>query len=226
MIRVSTVVTGNEDLILKMPFSLRFRREDLYGAVIHSLAAMDRYEEVDELFEEMEIAPGVTSFDAILLSRIRARSWESAIAVYDTMKEKMINPSAQTIQGLLLAHYQRGGRPAVIKLLDSLVAIDGARLDESAFRLTSKILFREVENSLEDFRQHVRDIGEQNTKLRQVSLNLVRSIRVAEIESNRLLTAHRNQEDMKTIRNAAWSTATSHLLDIVRATSSIDTLEE
>jgi hypothetical protein len=186
----------------------------MYGAVIQSLASTDCHEEAEALFKAMEFPPGVKSFDAILLSRIRSRSWDQAIALCDQMVADKIPPSPQTIQGLLLAHHQIGGRSAVVQVLGSLISKEDARLDESSFRSASKILFRVVDDNLADFRQHVRDMGERDTRMREISINLVRSVRVAEIESNRLLSPHQTEEDMQIVRNSAWRTATSHLLDL------------
>jgi hypothetical protein len=135
------------------------------------------------------------------------------------MKQKGIPPSAQTIHGLLIVNNQVGGQSAVFEVLNSLLSLGEVRLDEGTFRLTSKILFREVDDTLEEFRQQVRIIGERDTELRQLSLNLIRSVRVAEIESRRLLTPHQTEEDMAKVRDTAWSTAMSHLLDMAQATS-------
>lgn len=182
----------------------------------------NRHEEAESLFAVMKPAPGVKSFDAILLSRLRARSWDNAIQLQAQMKQKKILPSAQTIHGLLIANYQVGGQSAVVEVLNSLISLGDARLDEGAFRLTSNMLFREVDDNLEDFRQRVRKMGERDTELRQISLSLIRSLRMAEIESKRLPTPHQTEEEMIKVRDAAWSAATSHLLDIARATSRND----
>jgi hypothetical protein len=209
-------------------FVFPFCREDLYAAVIHSLAMADRHDEAENLFLAMAVPPpGVKSFDAVLLSHIRSHSWEAAINLYGRMvgEEMDVTPGPQTIRGLLIAHHESGGRPAVLTMLDSLLSSSSssssghARMDEGAFRLASKILFQEVGDSLEDFRQHVREIGERDATLRQASLSLVRSVRVAEIESGRLPTPHQKEEDMARVRDAAWTTATLHLLDLARATS-------
>lgn len=198
--------------------------EELYSAVLHTLAVKDRYVEMEELFqsmlmnEEKGIKPGVSSYDAILLARIRARSWDGAIALYDQMKADDIIPSSRTIQGLLVAHNQKGGRTSVLSALDSLLLCN-AQFDESTFRFASKTLFKEVDNDLEDFRQTIRDDGERNPNLRVASLNLVRSIRVAEIESNRQQTMHKSQDEIDKKQDETWKLATSYLLEFLKAST-------
>mmetsp|Transcript_21483 Transcript_21483/g.34575 ORF Transcript_21483/g.34575 Transcript_21483/m.34575 type:complete len:158 (+) Transcript_21483:795-1268(+) len=153
----------------------------------------------------------------MLLGRIRSHSWDEAITLYEEMNKRAIIPSPQTIQGLILAYYHKGGQSAVKSIVNSLLQKDGLSFTERTFRLVSKILFKEVDTNLDDFRKKVRDIGEEDSTLRKVSLNLIRSVRVAEIESGRPKTIHKTEEEMKLIRDRAWVVATSRLLEFVEA---------
>ena len=185
------------------------------------MAVTGKFLEMEELFRstlmtrEEGIKPGVSSYDAILLARIRVGYWDGAIALYEEMKVEGMIPSARTIQGLLVANDQKGGRLSVLSALESLLLCN-AQFDESAFRLASKTLFKDVDENLEDFRQNIRDIGEHDQNLREASLNLVRSIRVAEIESSRPKTVHKSQNEIKYTQEEAWRLATSHLLEFVQ----------
>lgn len=195
--------------------------EELYSAVLHTLAVTDRYQEMEELFQSMVmdgengIKPGVSSFDAILLARIRARSWDGAIALYDQMKIEGIIPSSRTIQGLLVAYDQKGERISVLAALDSFL-LSNAQFDEGLFRFASKTLFKEVDKNLEDFRQTIREIGERYPNLKDTSLNLVRSIRDAEIESSRKKTKHKSQYEIEKNEKEAWRLATFHLMEFLK----------
>lgn len=185
------------------------------------MAVTDRYQEMEELFESMKMTstkgmgPGVSIYDAILLARIRTGSWDDAISLYEQMKSEGIVPSPRTIQGLLVATDQKGGQGAIISALESLLQCNG-QFDETTFRLASKTLFKGRKENPDEFRKNIRDIGEKNEKLRVPSLNLVRSVRFAEIESSRPPSAHKPEHEMKKIREEAWRSATLHLLEFVK----------
>eukprot|EP00536_Pseudo-nitzschia_multiseries_P001959 jgi/Psemu1/235202/estExt_Genewise1.C_260079 len=198
--------------------------EELYSAVLHTMAVTGRYAEMEELFQSMKRASGnqtkpeVSSYDAIMLARIRAGSWDEAIAVFEQMKAEDVTPSARTIQGLLVATNQKGGRPAVTSALESLLQCD-AQFDEMAFSIATKTLFEGLDGDLDEFRKTIRDIGEQNQSLRTPSLNLARSVRSAQIEESRPKTAHKLGHEMKRRQTETWQTAISHLLEFVRVWS-------
>jgi pentatricopeptide repeat protein len=216
-----------EFLHFHVPWSHTFfhhLREQLFGAVIHSLAVAGHQEEAERIFQSMEqndsgfeVQPGVSSHDAVLLGRIRSHSWDGAIDFYEKMKKKGVSPSPQTIQGLILAQYNRGGRLSVISFVESILCRDEAPIRENSFRLISKILYKEMGNNLDDFRQEIRKLGEGHQNLRDASLDLIRSLRVAMIESNRPRTIHKSPAQMIEIQDKSWAVATSDLLKFVRA---------
>ena len=118
-----------------------------------------------------------------------------------------------SINGLLIANNEKEGRDSVTSALDSLL-LSNAQFDESTFRLASKILFQDVDNNLDDFRKTVREIGEGNQNLRGPSLDLVRSIRFAEVESSRppKPTNGPEHQDAQHVGEEAWRQALSNLL--------------
>lgn len=183
------------------------------------MAAAGKYEEMDELFQSMQmgkedgIEPGVSSYDAVISARIQEQSWDDVFALYDEMKRREVKPSSHTINGLLTANNEKEGRDSVIFALDSLL-LSNAQFDESTFRLASKILFQDVDNNLDDFRKTVREIGEGNQNLRDPSLDLVRSIRFAEVESSRPRKPANGPEhqDAQHVGEEAWRQAISNLL--------------
>lgn len=181
------------------------------------MAATSRYEEMEELFQSMQngqedgIEPGILSYDAMLFARIEEKSWDDVYAIYDEMKAKDIRPSSHTVKGLITAYDQKDGRNSVVSALESLL-LGNAQFDESVFRLASEILFQEVNNNLDDFRKVVREIGEGNPDLRDASLDLVRSIRSAEVESGRPKIVHDSKHDAKHSGEDAWRVAITKLL--------------
>lgn len=127
-----------------------------------------------------------------------------------------ISPSPQTIQGVLIAKLNKGSRSVVITTLEALL-MENTGFDENTFRLSSKILFRDVKGTLDGFRQELRDMGDADTRLKVVTLNLIRSIRIAEVktkgpskESGRLC------EQSNFVRGQQeWKEATRRLFEMV-----------
>ena len=177
---------------------------------------------MEELFQSMKsgeengIEPGISSYDAIISARVQERSWDDVFSLYDEMKTKEIEPSSSTVKGLIASNNQKDGRESVSTALESLL-LSKAQFDESTFRLASEILFQGVDDNLDDFRKNVREIGEGNEDLRESSLDLVRSIRFAEIESDRPKVAHVSEQDAQHSGDEAWRLATSNLLVFSRA---------
>jgi hypothetical protein len=201
--------------------------EHLYGAVLQSLVLAGQQDEAELLVESMEsqkngidVVPGTYCYDALLMGRIRRHDWDGAIGIYDTMKAKCIVVGPQTIQGLVLAHQQRGGDAAVVLAVEAVLQNDKARIQEGVFRLIARILLKEMDlKSFDSFRQQVRAAGEKNSSLRDLSLQLVRSLRVAEIETGRPSSKHKAEAEMNKIQGQAWKDSTAHLLDFFRAVS-------
>lgn len=187
------------------------------------MAAAGQHEEMEELFKSMEmgnedgIKPGVLSYDAILLARIKEKSWDEVLSLYEEMKAKGIKPSSYTIKGYIVATNQKGGKESVLSALESLLQCN-AQLDESVFRLASETLLKGVDENLDSFRKSIREIGERHENLRVASLDLVRSIRYAEIESSRAKVVHESMhENTEHSGEDAWRVATTNLLVFAKA---------
>ena len=181
------------------------------------MASISRYVDMEELFQSMQngqedgIEPGILSYDAMLCARIDEKRWDDVYAIYGEMKAKDIRPSSDTVKGLITANDQKDGRDSAEAALECLL-LGNAQFDESVFRLASEILFQEVNDNLDDFRKVVREIGEGNPDLRDASLDLVRSIRSAEVESGRPKIVHDSKHDAKHSGEDAWRVAISKLL--------------
>jgi pentatricopeptide repeat protein len=196
-------------------------REDLYGAILHSLAVAGRQDEAEKLFQAMEngensipVEPGLLSYDALLFSRIENGDWEGALSLRNKMKERGISPSPQTVERIIEAHCGMGGKDIVSIAVQELLQDDDVRFAEGPFRSLSKILLPDIEIvSFDDFRQRIRSIGEEQSELRELSLNLVRSLRVAEIESERPSSPHKTEEEVRAVQDMAWKQSVKNLLE-------------
>jgi pentatricopeptide repeat protein len=197
----------------------------LFGAVLHSLATSGRHDDAHELFRslnygetDLAVTPGVSCYNSILLAHVRTREWDDAIQVRETMKAQGIAINPQTIQGLVLAHNHKGGRSDVVSFLETLLGAK-ASIDESTFRLLVRVLLPQVDGNTEDMRKRVREIGETNPELRDASLNLIRSVRVAEIEQNRPSPKNRPSSEINARIEEAWNSVLPHFLEFVHAIS-------
>jgi pentatricopeptide repeat protein len=204
-------------------FDLRCVSEDLYGAVLRALIDADRQEEAELLFQSMEsgenniiVKPSMSSHEAMLDGLIRGGDWKGAMELHYRMQEKGIPSSPQAVVGLLQAHAALGGKDAVVTAVRQLLKNNKIRFGEEPFRLISTTLLPDLEvESFDAFRQLVRRMGEENPKMRDSSLKLVRSLRVAQIESDRPTTAHKTASEIQAVQDKAWAQSTSHLLDFV-----------
>lgn len=189
--------------------------------MLHVVGSKGQHEHVRSLFHNLT-TPGVASYDAFLLSCIRSMSWDEADELYEKMLRENVAPSPQSIQAIMLAKLNQSGKDAVVAVLESILGNKAAVFDENSFRLCSKILFREIPESLDVFRQELRgdklhgdDDGISGSKL-----NLIRSIRVAEVESNRAQGRRRKGSNhagaYQKNGQEEWKIATQDLLTYVK----------
>jgi hypothetical protein len=137
------------------------------------------------------------------------------------MQEKGIAVTPQTIQGLVLAYSRKGGRSYVVSLMEKLQDA-GACIDENTFKLLVRVLLPEIDGTTEDIRKRVRGIGESNPPLRGAALNLIRSVRTAEIEQNRPFSSkNRLEAGMNPRQREAWHSVLVHLLEFVRQSNDV-----
>lgn len=176
------------------------------------------------LFQAMEngtngvaVKPGSSSYDAMLFGRIKDGDWEGVISLYESMQEKRISSTPETVERLLSAHAEMGGTNAVVEVAERLLQDAQVRLGEVPFRSLSGMLLPEIEvGNFNRFRQSVRRMGEENTELREASVNLIRSLRVAEIESERPPSRHKTTEEMQAVQDQAWKKSVNDLLEFAK----------
>ena len=196
----------------------------MFGAVLNGLGIDGRRDEAVELFTAFEAndstgenIPGVTCHDALVMAHVRAKAWDDAIAVHESMKRKHISESRQTIHGLVLAHNHRGGKSSVMSLLETLQS-ENASIDETTFKMLIRIMVPELHGTTDEIRSKVRKVGELDPNLRDASLNLIRSVRRAEIEQSRPML-HDQPRDSDEHAMEAWRAVLPHFLEFVRLSS-------
>eukprot|EP00934_Nitzschia_sp_Nitz4_P006732 Nitzschia sp. Nitz4//scaffold3_size479765//205103//207949//NITZ4_000087-RA/size479765-augustus-gene-1.564-mRNA-1//1//CDS//3329550719//6722//frame0 len=164
---------------------------DLFGMVQNCMVVKNRHEEAKALFQSMEllepgyVKPGVANFNAMLVMHIQKGEWDEAISLHDRMKSQGVDPDSQTLHGVLLAHRRKRGRAGAHAFLE-VIAQGDVPIDENVFKLATKMLIPGVEGGLDELRKGIRSIGATEPKLREISLQVVRAARIAEIEERKL----------------------------------------
>lgn len=199
--------------------------EETYGAVIHSLATGKRNDEASALFDELKtasresgISPGVSCYNSMILSQINSKDWSQVLSTYDEMKAEGLRPNSATTQGLLIASYRVGGVDRARSTMEETLATEVLVSRENC-RLALKLLMPDIlegnkSASVTVIQGYLRSIGDSNEPLRSSCLNLLRSIRQADIEQNRLPTRNAPEEVLSRRREEAWKAALRDILDL------------
>jgi pentatricopeptide repeat protein len=185
---------------------------------MHCLATNGSSDEAYGLLESMEDGqPGISCYNAILLSHLRSRSWDDAIRLRDRMKASGITPDASTAQGLLLASYGIGGKDQTQICLEDLLDAE-VQMGHETFQLASKILLPKKSNGgSSDVREALRDVADTVPHMRHVALDLIRSIRIAEVDQKRQPSKRQPTKMLHQKRNASWRQVMTYLIAYVKA---------
>ena len=213
----------------------------MYGAVLHSHASAGKFDEAETLFngmisnvrEKQEVEgggagpprPGLTCYNSMQLVHLRSREFDKVLKLYHEMKELNIGTDASTGQAMILASYGIGGRDqtkeCIQELLDSNVT-----MDQGSFELAYKILITtrgaNTAPTTTDIRQALRNVMDTIPQLREVALNLNRSIRVAEVEEGRVPRQSLSIEILQQQRDAAWHDVMEFLMSYVQTKNESD----
>ena len=196
--------------------------DELFGAVLHSLFIDDKTDEAFAIFRRMECSeeesfpiPLAASYNAVLASHIREQKWESAISIEDQMKASGVTFNSRTVHGLMLAYLGRGGTKSVAPFLRDLLSTEPP-IDQRTFLLAVRVVLPKVgTSSIDEFRATIRKMGEEDPSLRNASLKLIRSARVAEMEERKL--GRQNPPNVgvraRSEADGFWRTALTELLD-------------
>jgi len=201
-------------------------RDEAYGAVIYSYAIAKQFEKARSTLLSMEsgelgVRPGPSCYDGFLLACILNRSWEDAITAYKRLKDSGIIPSPIANHGALISTHRLGGRPKTRAFLEDLLS-EGGELNHYSSVLAVKIMLPEVVDqgvkTIYELRNELRKIKEKGeTPIGKASLNLVRSLRVAELEEERQAGRGLKMSEIEKRRKVAWRGVLEVLLESVKA---------
>ena len=213
--------------------------EESCGAILHSLAVGGRPEEVSDFFlslqlkssENGSVAPGLSCYNAVMLSHLNSKAWEKVLSAYEEMSSTGITANDKTTQALLIASYRLGGSVRVRQLVEDILSTEVVISRENC-HLALKILIPNLlkgtrgKYTVDDIQERLRDLGDKDVTLRSVCLNLLRSFRQAETEQNRLPTKNAPLEVLVKRREEAWQNTLRDILEVAQAQMSTQKNEE
>ena len=199
--------------------------ENLYGAILHSYACTGEFNDAHEMFDKMMsnesnggCRPGLSCYNAMLLTNLRSRQFNHVNELYETMKQSNIGSNSATGQALILASYGIGGKDRTEKCVQELLDAK-VTMDRKCFELASKILISaDVGNGdTTGLRESLRKVVDDVPHFRTVALDLIKSIRVAEVEEGRKPSKVLTVEQISQKREVAWRSAMECLARYVQA---------
>lgn len=160
------------------------------------------------------VVPGVTVYNAVLLSHVAAGEWSEGLAVYDAIRDLGIAPDKTTTQGLLIASSRLGDKPRTLALARELFE-SSVSMDKQCYEHCLKILLpKQVRaNSVAEVRKKLRKYGIENARFKDVSTSLSRSLRIAEVEEERQVTERLSEIDLNERREKAWRDVLDNMLE-------------
>jgi pentatricopeptide repeat protein len=175
--------------------------------VIHGHVLTKSSEKARNLFNDLksglfgvDIVPGPTSYNAIILDCIQNNSWSDALEIYDDMKKSGVVPLESTYMGLLLSSFKEGGRPRTMQFIEELVRTN-TRVTAEICMMALRLVIPEIAKTTElvDLRSQLQSLS--NEKSVHV---LNRAIRSAELEEQREPSKGLPQAKLSERRVAAW----------------------
>lgn len=199
-------------------------REEVYGAVIHSLAVSKRGADARNIFESMSdgdyedgVLPGTACYDAVLLSFLQEGDWEQALELHGKMKASGISQTPATFQGALIASHKIGELEKAVHAINEALSSE-VQLDQSCCELAMRILLRTLfhHKSISETRLKLREICEEDRAVHPSCLDLLRSLRVAEVEEKRLPNNALTAAMVAQRRQKAWRDTLFSLVQFAR----------
>jgi pentatricopeptide repeat protein len=198
------------------------------GAVIYCLAHANRVTEANSLFDDVSegkfgknIMPGLACFNAHMLSLMKMKNWEDVVRLQQTMKEAGISPDATTFQGVLIASTKHGDDNAVLGVVEDALK-NGWKMNRECIDLTTRILLKDLNlptNSTAATRDKLRMLIDQRGELQNEYLDLLRTLRTAEVEDSREGPKFVRLEDIRVRQETAWRAVLESLITLSKKKS-------
>lgn len=223
-------VAEAKELLLSMAEEGLGTSDMLFGEVLQGLLAQGNRDEAYAVLDEMKDGktnlprPGVSSYNAIIMSHIETRAWDKVTSTFREMKEEGIQPSAQSIQGYLLARLGKDGSSCVAGEIEDLLK-DKMPMNEELFLFASRLLLPSLGGeSVDAVRRNARDMGMNQPNFQVLCRKIVNTARSAEVSDQKERSARTSDSVNSTsIRGSlsnhpSWNNAVQSILELSRAT--------
>jgi pentatricopeptide repeat protein len=223
----------NSALTIPVTFSMATFREEFYGALLQAYGASNQLNNAHKLWQSLELGelgvrPGPECYDGYILGCIRNDAWNDAISAYLGMKSARLSPSPAVCQGVFLAYWKLNGMSGAKScLLDFLDVEVPVQIDFVLLALST--LIPELKGkpvNLDFVRRYLRSVSETDSRLRVESLNLVRSLRTAELEEQRTETPALSMDAILARRKDTSLTLLRHVVAYLEVAGSFDQVIE
>jgi hypothetical protein len=208
-------------------------REEFFGALLQAYGASNQLDNAHKLWQSLEsgelgVKPGPACYNGYILGCIRNHAWNDAISAYMGMKAAQLAPSPAVCQGVFLAYWtlngMSGAKSCLLDFLDLQVPV---QIDFVLLALSTLIpeLSGQAVN-LDFVRRYLRSISETDSRIRVESLNLVRSLRTAELEEQRTEPPALSTDAILARRKDASLTLLRHVVAYIEVVDSVDQVAE
>jgi hypothetical protein len=220
-------------LTIPMTFSIATLREEFFGALLQAYGASNQLDNAHKLWQSLEsgelgVRPGPACYDGYILGCMRNDAWNDAISAYLGMKASNVAPSSAVCQGVFLAHWRLNGMSGAKScLVDFLDLKAPVQIDFVLLALST--LIPELDGktvNLDFMRRYLRSMSETDSKIRVESLNLVRSLRTAELEEQRTETPALSMDAILARRKDASLTLLRHVVAYIEVVDGVEQVAE
>ena len=180
--------------------------------------AVDIFESLSN--EDLSLRPGAACYGAMMSICMRNNQYEDALTWYDRMRELGVKLQPEFTVDWLVASYNTRGVEDTRRILSSLVDDIEIGADRNLgfevlrlFLPLQQVNIR-LDDDLDNIRNQLRGCAELSPSeaTRDWLIDIVRSLRLAEMEDNRTVTFSLQENELATRKSIAWKKAIQSIL--------------
>ena len=195
------------------------------GAVILSLAHSNRTAEATAFFEDVswgrfskDLKPGLACYNGYMLSLMKMKAWGDVLSIQQSMREAGISPDPSTFHGVLIASMRSGGKSVVLSVVEDAVK-NGMKINRECIDLIMRGLLSDLNlraNAIPATRETLRALLDERDGLQNEYLDLIRTLRIAELEDSREASYLIRAEQIKVKQECAWQAVLNSLVNLAK----------
>lgn len=195
------------------------------GAVILSLAHSNQTVKANAFFEDVssgrfskDLKPGLACFNGYMLSLMKMKAWGDVLRLQQLMKDAGITPDPSTFHGILIASMRSGGKSVVLSVVEDAVK-NGTKINRVCIDLIMRGLLNDLNlraNTIPATREKLRVLLDERDGLENEYLDLIRNLRIAELEDCREASYLIRAEQIKVKQECAWQAVLNSLINLAK----------